>query len=161
MRQVWNVKESSEFVMCLLIQVMLGFLYLSIIFSKGWSEAFVLLKKMGLVTPIMGTIFTKYLLKTFHLISPHFRLSPLIHLKKNAFCWLCFLSFFEKAPTKFLTGLQVLEGGYWESGGDFFQDGGGCNFSIKKLKSGIFNDKKVYKQEFFVLSELRIQTGKF
>ena len=34
-----------------------------------------------------------------------------------------------------------------------FFSGGDCNFLIKnKLKSGIFNDKKVYKQEFFVLS---------
>ena len=49
-------------------------------------------------------------------------------------------------PTKFskrggLTGPQLLEGGCWERGGDFFQ--GGCNFHIKnKLKSEIFNDKK-------------------
>ena len=40
-----------------------------------------------------------------------------------------------------LTGPQLLEGGCWERGGDFFQ--GGCNFHIKnKLKSEIFNDKK-------------------
>ena len=39
-----------------------------------------------------------------------------------------------------LTGLQLLEGGCWERGGDFFQ---GVQFSHKnKLKSEIFNDKK-------------------
>ena len=49
-------------------------------------------------------------------------------------------------PTKFskrgsLTGPQLLEGGCWERGGDFFQ--GGLQFSHKnKLKSEIFNDKK-------------------
>ena len=49
-------------------------------------------------------------------------------------------------PTKFskrgeLTEPQLLEGGCWERGGDFFQ--GGYNFHIKnKLKSEIFNDKK-------------------
>ena len=47
-----------------------------------------------------------------------------------------------------LSGSQFLEGGYWERGGDFFQ--GGCSFNIKnKLKSEIFNDKKVYKQKCF------------
>ena len=50
-------------------------------------------------------------------------------------------------PTKFsksggLTGLPLLEGRYWERGGDIFQ-GGGCTFYIKnKLKSEVFNDKK-------------------
>ena len=40
-----------------------------------------------------------------------------------------------------LSGPQLLEGGCWERGGDFFQ--GDCNFYIKnKLKSEIFNDKK-------------------
>ena len=35
-------------------------------------------------------------------------------------------------------------------GDDFFQ--GGCNFHIKnKVKSEIFNDKKVYKQKYFSL----------
>ena len=50
-------------------------------------------------------------------------------------------------PTKFskrrgLTGTQLLEGGCWERGGDFFQ--GGLQFSHKKskLKSDIFSDKK-------------------
>ena len=53
-------------------------------------------------------------------------------------------------PTTFsksggLTRPQLLEGGCWERGGDFFQEG--CDFHIKnKLKSEIFNDKKVYKQ---------------
>ena len=48
-----------------------------------------------------------------------------------------------------LTGPQLLEGGCWERGGDFFQ--GGCNFHIKnKLKSEIFNDKKsLYAKIFF------------
>ena len=54
-------------------------------------------------------------------------------------------------PTKFskrggLTGPQLLEEGCWERGGDFFQEGGQLQFSHKyKLKSEIFNDKKVYK----------------
>ena len=57
-------------------------------------------------------------------------------------------------PTKFskrggLAGPQLLEGDCWERGGDFFQ--GGCNFHIKnKLKSEIFNAKKVYKQNIFL-----------
>ena len=39
----------------------------------------------------------------------------------------------------------------WDGGGWLFK--GGCNFSTKdKLKSGIFNDKKVHKQEHFALS---------
>ena len=42
-----------------------------------------------------------------------------------------------KPPTK------LLEGGCWERGGDFFQEG--CNFHIKnKLKSEIFIDKKKF-----------------
>ena len=42
-----------------------------------------------------------------------------------------------------LTGPQLLEEGYWERGGDFFQGRGGCcNFHIQKKKSEIFNDKK-------------------
>ena len=51
-------------------------------------------------------------------------------------------------PTRFskkegLAGPQLLEGGCWEKGDNFFQEGGGCNFRIKKeLKSEIFNDKK-------------------
>ena len=50
-----------------------------------------------------------------------------------------------------LTGPQFLEGGCWERGGDFFQ--GGCNFYIKdKLKSEIFNDKKVFEQKSFSLT---------
>ena len=46
-----------------------------------------------------------------------------------------------------LTGSQFLEGGCWERGGvTFFMEG--CSFYIKsKLKSEIFNDKKVYKQK--------------
>ena len=47
---------------------------------------------------------------------------------------------------------STFRGGSWERGGDFFQ-GRGCNFHIKnKLKSEIFNDKKVYKQKYFFLS---------
>ena len=45
--------------------------------------------------------------------------------------------------------------GHWDTGNDLFQ--GGCSFYIKnKLKSGIFNDKKVYRQKCFSLSWLRI-----
>ena len=50
-------------------------------------------------------------------------------------------------PTKFskkkgggLTGPQLLEGGCWERGGEFFQRG--CNFHTKKIKCEIFNYKK-------------------
>ena len=50
-----------------------------------------------------------------------------------------------------LTGPQLLDGGCWEREGDFFQ--GGCNFYIKdKLKSEIFNDKKVFEQKSFSLT---------
>ena len=50
-----------------------------------------------------------------------------------------------------LTGPQLLEGGCWERGGvTFFRVG--CNFYKKKLKSEIFNGKKVYKQKYFSLS---------
>ena len=58
----WNVKVSSEVVTCLLIQVILRwFLYLSIIFSKGSSEVFVLLKSLlTLFILILRIIFRKY-----------------------------------------------------------------------------------------------------
>ena len=58
----WNVKVSSEVVTCLLIQVILRwFLYLSIIFSKGSSEVFVLLKSLlSLFILILRIIFRKY-----------------------------------------------------------------------------------------------------
>ena len=70
-----------------------------------------------------------------------------------------FLPNFQKGGE--LDTTSVFIGGCWERGGDFLQ-GGGYNFSIKnKLKPGIFNDKKVFKKEFFALSSLRIQTGKF
>ena len=50
-----------------------------------------------------------------------------------------------------MTGHQFLEGGCWERGGGLLQ--GGCNFYPKnKLKSEIFNDKKVYKQNPLSLS---------
>ena len=43
--------------------------------------------------------------------------------------------------------VSIFRVGCWERGGDLFQRG---SFYIKdKLKSGIFNDKKVYKQEGF------------
>ena len=43
-----------------------------------------------------------------------------------------------------LTGSQFLEGG------DFFEGGGGCSFYIKnKLKSQIFNNKKVQSTKMF------------
>ena len=59
-----------------------------------------------------------------------------------------------ETPIKFwksggLTGCQFAEGGSWEKAGYFFGEGG-CSFYIKnKLKSEIFNDKKVYKQKCF------------
>ena len=47
-----------------------------------------------------------------------------------------------------MTGPQLLEGGCWERGGDFFQ--GGVQISHKnKLKSEIFNDKKSLKAKIF------------
>ena len=47
-----------------------------------------------------------------------------------------------------LTGPQLLEGGCWERGGDFF--GGDFNFHTKnKLKSEIFNDKKGLQPKIF------------
>ena len=60
-------------------------------------------------------------------------------------------------PTKFsktggggrgLTGPQLLEGGCWERQVTFFK---GLQFSHtkNKLKSEIFNDKKVYRQKHF------------
>ena len=70
-----------------------------------------------------------------------------------------FLPNFQKGGE--LDTTSVFIGGCWERGGDFLP-GGANNFSIKnKLKPGIFNDKKVFKKEFFALSSLRIQTGKF
>ena len=58
-----------------------------------------------------------------------------------------------------LTGPQLLEGVVGKEGVTFFR--GGCNFYVKdKLKSDIFNNRKVYQQIYFSLSELRLQTGK-
>ena len=59
-----------------------------------------------------------------------------------------------------LTGSQFLERVGGKEGGDFFQGAGGsgvgCSFYIKnKLKSQVFNDRKVYKQKCFSLSLLR------
>ena len=56
---------------------------------------------------------------------------------------------------------STFRGGHRERrwGVPFFQ--GSCTFHIKnKLKSEIFNDKKDYKQKYFSLSLLKIQTGK-
>ena len=48
-----------------------------------------------------------------------------------------------------MTGSQLLEGVAGKEGLTFFK--GNCSFSINsKLKSEIFNDKKVYKQKFFL-----------
>ena len=57
-------------------------------------------------------------------------------------------------PTKFskrggLTGPQLLEGVARKEGVTFFREG--LQFS-HKLKSEIFNDKRVYKQKYFSLS---------
>ena len=47
-----------------------------------------------------------------------------------------------------MTGPQLLEGVYWERGGDFFQRG--LQFSHKNtLKSEIFNDKKSLQAKIF------------
>ena len=52
-----------------------------------------------------------------------------------------------------LTGPQFLQGGCWERGGDFFQRGE-VQFveKKKKLKSGVFHEKKVYKPDCFAQS---------
>ena len=50
-----------------------------------------------------------------------------------------------------LTGPQLLEGGCWEGGGDFFQ--GDWNFHTKKIKCEIFNDKKVYRPKNIFLCQ--------
>ena len=54
-----------------------------------------------------------------------------------------------------LTGPYFLEGVCWERGGDVFERGEvGCNFYIKnKLKSEMFKDKKVDKQNGFSLKK--------
>ena len=55
-------------------------------------------------------------------------------MKKSALVFeLCYF----EPPTNFskrrdLTGLQILEGGFWERGGDFFQGEGAMQFSHKK-----------------------------
>ena len=62
-------------------------------------------------------------------------------------CWNSYQSFKKGG----LTGPQLWEGVPGKEAGSFFQWGEGCNFYKKtKLKSEIFNDKKV-----------RIQSGKF
>ena len=47
-------------------------------------------------------------------------------------------------------GSQFLVGAAWKEEGDFFS--GGLQFFNNKLKSEIFNGKKVYKQKCFSLS---------
>ena len=49
---------------------------------------------------------------------------------------------------------QLLEGGCWERGGDFFQ-GEGVQLSHNKLKSEIFNDKNSLQAKifFFVITK--------
>ena len=62
-----------------------------------------------------------------------------------------------------LTGSQVLEGSYWERGGDFVQ-GTLCTFYINnKLKSEILNDKKsLYtKMLFSVVTNNLFKLGYF
>ena len=53
-----------------------------------------------------------------------------------------------------LTGPQLLDGGCWERGGDFFQGGGGAIVTYK-LKSEIFNDKRSLEAKifFFVITK--------
>ena len=52
-----------------------------------------------------------------------------------------------------LTGPSFLEGVGGKEGVTFLRGGGVCNFYItNKLKSEIFNDKKVYMQKCFSLS---------
>ena len=66
----------------------------------------------------------------------------------SPFCWGVEL------PAKFskkgggLTVSQFLEGGCWEKEGDLFQ-GDYCFYIKNKLKSEIFNDKKVFELKFF------------
>ena len=49
-----------------------------------------------------------------------------------------------------LTVPQLLEGGCWKRGGDFFQEG--CTFHKKKKNLKFLMTKKVYKQKSFCLS---------
>ena len=51
-----------------------------------------------------------------------------------------------------LTGTQLLEGIAGKERGEFFQGEELLFSQKKKLKSEIFNDKKVYKQKYFSLS---------
>ena len=81
-----------------------------------------------------------------------------MHSGHSPFCWVV------EPPTQFfkrehLTEPRFLEGCCWERWGDLFEEGG-CNFFINKLNSEIFNNKKVYEQKCFSLSQLRYQTGK-
>ena len=47
---------------------------------------------------------------------------------------------------------SIFRGGLLGKSGDLFPEEGGDEILDKKLNSGIFNDKKVYKQECFALS---------
>ena len=51
---------------------------------------------------------------------------------------------FQKGGGGGLTGPQLLEVGYWEWGGDFFQARGGAHIFLKYVMT-----KKVYKQKIF------------
>ena len=59
-----------------------------------------------------------------------------------------------------LTGPHLLEGVAGKEGLTFFR--GGCNFYIK-INSNLeyLMTKKVYKQKYFSVSQLRIKTGTF
>ena len=85
---------------------------------------------------------------------------------KKILVYLLIFSKMTEPPTKFsksggLTGPQISEVNCWERGGDLFQ-GVGCNFHVKnKLKSEHLMLKKVYKQKYFSMSLLRIQSREF
>ena len=59
---------------------------------------------------------------------------------------------FRKGGGGGLTGPQLLEGIAGKERGEFFQGEELLFSQKKKLKSEIFNDKKVYKQKYFSLS---------
>ena len=72
------------------------------------------------------------------------------HSVHPRFCWggLNLSPNFQKGG---LDRTSTLRGGCWKRGGvTFFR--GGLQFLHKKLKSEIFNNKKVYKQKYFFLS---------
>ena len=76
-------------------------------------------------------------------------MSHSVHPYVSAREWLTSHQTFKKGG---LTGPKFLDVGCWEKGGGVFLQGR-LQFYIKnKLKSEIFNDKKVYKQKYFSLS---------